>query len=582
MPARRLTMGLRLVWLGVAMLVLLGSLGGRLYYLQVVQAGSAARTVNAQRLKVLPIMAERGQILDRRGAALSDPKLSWGVAAFGIFIDDPAGTARRLADVLGLDEASLEARIRQAADPFWVVWGVDRAVAELVRRMDLPGVVASPVISRYGPQAAAHHLAGYYNREGGQMGLEQLYELDLTGTDEQRANDQRKVTAVPSLVAFLDGHQKPLEGLGIRAMVPGGKRLRHVHTTLDVRTQRAVESVLKELTHPEGGPWRGAVVVMEPGSGEVLAMASRPDFDQAEWSPADGGDALINRAVTAFEPGSVFKPLVAAAALQAGLVQLEEQVDCPAVYPVGEQLFLNAGGVNYGRVPFREALARSCNTTFAAIGYERLGAERLLTAARAFGLGRPTLSIGLPGEAQGRLPSLQFGGEVAQFSFGQAGLMVTPLQVARAYSAIANGGILPQVRLVTAIKNDSGRVLERPESDPDLKPHRIMTEETARALRLALLDVTRPDGVGTGKAAWVGTETGHGAGSAGKTGSAEGTDGGRPAVHAWFAGFLPLREPRYVVVVFVQGGGGGGTAAAPVFRQIGEALLELEGQTRRD
>lgn len=581
-PPQRITIGLRLVWLGVATLILLGSLGGRLYYLQVVRAGDAARTVNAQRLKVLPIMAERGQILDRRGAALSDPKLGWGVAAFGIFVENPAGTAKALGAVLNLDEAALEARLRTESEPFWVAWGVDRRAADLIRQINLSGVVATPLVTRYGPEAAARHLAGYYNRQGGQMGLEQLFEAELTGRDGSDGAGDQRVTAVPSLVAFLDGHQKPLEGLGIRSMVPGGLQPLHVHTTLDLRIQRAVESILDRSIHPQGGPWRGAVVVMEPRSGEVLTMASRPDYDQAGWSPDRKGDFLLNLAVTPFEPGSVFKPLVAAAALEAGLIGLEEEVDCPAVYAVGEQLFLNAGGINWGRVPFREALARSCNTSLAALGYERLGAERLLHAARAFGLGRHSLAFGLPEEGAGHLPSLQFGGQVAQFSFGQAGLMATPLQIARAYSAIANGGILPQVRLVTAVKNGSGRVIKRPEAQREEKPHRIMSEQTARALRLALLDVTRPEGVGTGKAAWIGTESGYGAGSAGKTGSAEGTDGGQKAVHAWFAGFLPLRDPKYVIVVFVQGGGGGGTAAAPLFREIGEALLQLESQGRRD
>ncbi len=550
----RVTIGRRALWLGVLYLCILLALGWRLYTVQVVKGELYARAAHRQRTLSLPVASRRGEILDRSGHPLSDPQPGWGVAAFPPLVADREGETRAVAALLRMSEAEVAARLRAGLAPSWIATEVGGALAERIRQAGLPGIVTGPLQTRYGPGSLAHHLVGYINGQGGQLGLERAFERELTGD------------AVPSLVAYLDGHGAPLAGLGVRVAVPAvGKQPYSVFTTVDGRVQRAVERVLDAHRMADGSPLRAAVVVMDPYAGDILALASRPDFDQMRdpGERADRGDAfLLNRAVAAFEPGSVFKAVIAAAALEGGYVQLDNKFYCDGYYRVGGQEFKDAGGVSHGWLTFREAIAKSCNVTFARVGYEKLGAQRIEEAARRFGFGGST-GAGLPEEQAGLIPQLEYGGQVAQAAFGQ-GIMVTPLQIARAYAAVANGGVLPPVRLVTAIKNPAGKVMARPPAGESV---RVISAETAGALQQALVAVTDPRGSGTGKQAWVDA-----VGSAGKTGSAEGTENGHATVHAWFAGYLPASAPRYVIAVLVQGGGYGGEVAAPIFREVGEAL----------
>ena len=559
----RIQIGRRILCLSLFALLLLTGLGARVYQLQVAEGEGYARMAFQQRTLSLPLASRRGQIVDRNGIPLTDPQPSWGIAAFPTLVADREGVARALAVRLGISETALLGKLEAGTDPRWLATDLSAEDAAAVEEMRLPGIAVGPLGERYGPGALARHLVGYVNSQGGQLGLERALDRELAGD------------AVPALVTYLDGTGEPLSGLGIRRVVPQmGKPPYTVRTTIDARLQQAVEAILDQEAS-EGRPWRGAVVVMDAHSGEVLAMASRPQFqyDQLGQLLAEGeGTFLLNRAIIDYPPGSVFKALVAAAALEKGLVSLDEQFYCVGHYDLdGHRYEEDAGG--HGQLTFKEAMAQSCNITFLQVGYERLGTEGLREAALLFGFGEPTGALGAgrpwPDEQLGYVPGPDEGG-LAQMAFGQGALEATPLQVARAYAALANGGILPQVRLVTAWETPAGEVVGRPRAG---EAKQILKPETAALVREALAAVTDPEGQGTGRSAWI-----PGVGSAGKTGSAEGVDTeGRQSTHAWFAGFLPLNRPRYVITVLVEGGGGGGAAAAPVFRQVAEALLAIPG-----
>lgn len=552
----RIKMGRRLVWLCLFSLLILSGLGGRLYHLQIVRGPEYARMAFHQRTLSLPVGGRRGQILDRNGEPLTDPRPGWGVAAFPPLIKDAQGAARALADMLYRPELEDDLAWATKRDPVWLATGVDEGTAKAIQAMGLPGIVAAPVGDRYGAGALARHLVGYINQEGGKLGLEQAFEQELAGD------------AVPSMVAYLDGTGNPLSGLGIRAVVPGrGKAPYDVHTTIEMRIQQAVEHVLDRHTHPDGGPLRGAAVVMDPHTGEVLAMASRPQY---EYGDLGVGSELLNRAVAGYPPGSIFKAIVAAAALERGEVSLDERFHCPGHYTVDGHRFTESKEGGHGDITFREAVAQSCNIVFLQIGHERLGTEALTEAARRFGFGSLTGPFGpdhaWSEEQPGAVPEPDDPGAV-QVAFGQATLKVTPLQVARAFAAIANGGKLPPVRLVSQVTSPDGEVMSRP---PGGSAERVISRTTALTLQKALSAVTAPEGKGTGRSAWI-----EGVGSAGKTGSAEGGESpdGRQKVHAWFAGYMPAWAPRYVIVVTVEEGQAGGQVAAPIFREIGQAIL---------
>ncbi|MDB4896547.1 MAG: spoVD [Firmicutes bacterium] len=550
----RIRMGRRMLWLGAVVLLIVSTLGGRLYRLQVTKADIYARTAFQQRTLSLPVNSGRGLILDRHGVPLADPQRRWGVAVFPQLVQDRQGEARALANTLGLSEDLVSLRLATSQNqPLWLVSQVSAAAAAGVQAMGLPGIAADQMELRYGREALARHLLGYVNDAGGQLGLERAFNQQLAGDGGA------------ALVVYRDGTGRPLAGLGIHKVAPAtGKQPYNLYTTIDAGIQSVVEQAL--------GTQRGAAVVLDPATGEVLAMASRPQYTYAELAQlladSHAGSELLNRAVTAYAPGSVFKAVVAAAALDSGKVSLDEHFYCPGHYEVGGHTFTEAGG-GHGDITFREAVAKSCNITFLKVGYERLGIEGMRQAALRFGFGSATGALGAgtawADEQPGRVPAPGDGGAV-QMAFGQGELTVTPLQVARAFAAIANGGTLPPVRLVTALKTAAGEVVGRPEAGA---AQRVISEEAAAALQRALVAVTDPRGAGTGKKAWV--EAG---GAAGKTGSAEATDdAGHPTVHAWFAGYLPAAAPRYVVVVMAEGGGAGGAVAAPIFNQIGTAIL---------
>jgi len=549
-------MARRILWLSVATALCLTALGVRVFQLQILKGPALARQAISQRIERLPLQMRRGAIYDRNGVALTDPQSTLGVAVFPRLFGDTSAMAPLLADALGEETAARVLEyVRQRHEAGWVIEGLSPTAAARVEQLGIPGVAVGPTGRRYGPDSLARHLVGYANAQGGQTGLEFAYDAELRGEN------------VPHLTAAYDGRGGPLSGDAPQVVLPRdpvSKEPYDLHTSIDARIQRAVEEEMDRTGHPTGGPLRAGVVVMDVATGEPLAIASRPNYDQTVFA---GENELRNRAIRPYETGSVFKPLVAAAALEAGLIRPDEQFLCSGTYQLGDLTFRDVDGTWQGPVTLREAIARSCNTAFIQIGYERMGGEALLEAARRFGLGAPTGALPAGHEPVAPLPEPLYGGDVAQLSFGQGGLMASPLQVARAYTALANGGTLYPVRLVSAVKRSDGEVVARPRLE---SPTRVVSRATAAEVQAALLAATMPGGEGTGQAAWV-----EGVGAAGKSGSADTVMNGRPVTHAWFAGWFPAQQPRYVIVVLIEDGRSGGTFAAPLFRRIAERLLEL-------
>lgn len=575
---------------------------GRLFAFQIGEREGLARAAYAQRTLALPLAAQRGLILDRDGVPLTDPAATWGLVLFPALVKDPAGTAKALVGLLGERlrpavgslassragtkasalsatagllgstgsraelESLLTAKIKGAPShqPLWLAESLPSQLLQQVQRLHLPGLQIAPSGQRYGPNSLARHLVGHLSDGTGAIGLERLYQAELAGG------------AVPTLSTALNARGGSMSGGTWAVRVPGGKEPDHLWTTLSSDVQAAVEEALdqagSEWSKAHGGaPFRAAAVVLDPKTGDVLGMASRPQIGQSgALCTAQGLQAgcQINRALQAYPPGSIFKVPVAGLALDRKLWDPEGEVNCSGTYKVGTGVIQDLTGP-YGRVKIAQAFAHSCNTPWAKLGVEGLGKAGMEELFRRFELGAPTGVAGLWGEAGGTLPKMEWPGEVAQAAFGQ-GLTATPLQMARIFAAIANGGRLPAVRVVEAVRSPEGRVLEKPAQGV---PIRVLSRETAENLQSFLQAVTELDGDGTGKAAWISEW-----GSAGKTGTAEAVGAnGRPVEHAWFAGWTPLERPRYVITVLVEEGGMGGMVAAPIFRAIGEGIRERVG-----
>jgi len=487
----------------------------RLGGIQIFMGRMLAESAYRQRTVEIPVGPERGRILDRNGYDLT-------------------GSTVALAS---LDLASF-----QVSDVF--------TDPEQVRLRASSSSMLVPKIIRYGETSLARHLVGYINPmdNTGVSGIEKVFDSLLSPEGSQR-----------KLVMSADARGYVIPGLGYSLVE--GTRCSDLVLTIDKDIQQIVEEVLDSRIQV------GAVVVMDPWTGEVLALASRPDFDQNDVLPYlnAAGSPMLNRALVGFYPGSLFKVIVATAALEEGLLHEGAQFLCTGSIEVQGLRFGCYKPDGHGVISLSHAMAYSCNPVFIEIG-QIIGAERLIEYCQAFGLGERTY-MGLPGETSGDLP---WHGQIvprmlANISIGQDPLTVTPVQMAQVISALANGGVLVRARVVEEARQGDKLIQKMPIPASE----RIMSEGTAAAVRRMLSGVTR---FGTGTAAYM-----HGQG-AGKTGTAETgvvlADGNK-VTYCWFAGFFPVETPRYTMVVFDERGISGSVSAAPVFAEIAERILSI-------
>ncbi|MEN6566837.1 MAG: penicillin-binding protein 2 [Veillonellales bacterium] len=527
---------------------------GRLFYLQIFTGQRLAVLGLSSRVQEIPVEVARGEIVDRNGVPLTNTTQRFSIVVFPAQVQDMNTTAGSLADITGQDPQRIAARISEHGSPFKLKTDIDLLTAKKINGLNIPGVVAVTEKLRYGYSSLAAHITGYINTADnkGVSGIEAMYDDVLRGNQPEYA------------AALVDAGQQIIPGLGYKRMrFLNGSGPNNVVLTLDTHIQKIVEESMDR--HMK----MGAVIVLRSATGEVLAMASRPNFDANyidEYLSHDSAP-LLNRAVSAFQPGSVFKLAVAAAALENELVRPNEIFYDPGYIDVNKLRFngwdFDRGG--RGRLTFTEAMAYSSNPVFIEVGL-RLGGERLVSFAQKLGFGHRT-KLDFDGEAEGNLPSPEnlYPGELANFAIGQGTLEASPIQMASLVATIANNGVKVDPYLVGKITNSAGVVIH---NDHVSQGTRVLSKQTAKEIREMMTAVTH---YGTGQAAYV-----ENYGSAGKTGSAETgrqNSRGQGINHAWFAGYAPLNNPQYVMVVLVEEGMSGGDVAAPIFREIMTAIL---------
>ncbi|NLE74416.1 MAG: cell division protein FtsI [Actinobacteria bacterium] len=386
----------------------------------------------------------------------------------------------------------------------------------------------------YPQEGLAEPWLGYNSLRYGRAGVERVYNTELAG--------EMDALRIRNLLDIITG--KP-------------KRGADVVLSLDWEIQRAAVEALGDRT--------GAVVALDPATGAVLACTSYPRYDpnslEQDWERliADPGRPLFDRATGGlYPPGSVFKMVVAAAALQEGKVTVDSQFDDTGSYVAGGYEVANFGDQSYGVHDFAEATISSINTTYAKVGVD-VGATTLARYAGAFGLGES-----LPWALGGKTgvfpdPGTMDTAHVAQVSFGQGQLLVSPFEMALVASGIANGGRIMAPYLVEEIRDYRGSVIEK--TRPRVWRQAI-SEDTAAVLKDLMVRVVA-EGTGTNAAI-------SGVNVAGKTGTAEVDEG---ETHAWFIGFAPAEAPRVAVAVIVENAGTGGAIAAPVAKRVMETAL---------
>lgn len=553
-----------------------------------------ARTIS------LKIPAPRGQIVDRNGEPFAQNEVAYQVALQyqqfqnvdrNYVIEWARTRMQRLNGVIEItypktDDELYDHYKNRRWLPLYLSRMLSQEEAKQIESKLPSGLILSPVYRRVYPhKGLAAHIIGYSGSVGklptgpinfneplweeseGRAGFEKLFNEQLTGVDGMKR-------------LLFDEHGNKLLEEQVKRPRPGGTLV----TTLNLKWQKLAEEVL------EKGCERGAFVVIDVVTGEVLVMASRPTFDLNRFIPGisaeefqvlqdDPSTPLFGRAFqSAYPPASAYKPLVALAALDAGIVDETKLVYAPPTFTIGNHTFKNWTMVPEGNIDVKRAIARSCNTWFYQVGIDT-GATVFLNLSRRMGMGEKS---GLPliGESPGLVPSHEWmlknegrrilNGDTANMSIGQGSLLASPLQVAQMMAGIGNGVALPKLSLISQVQDTRGRVVQamRPERKNWLSVDYHAVEVTREGMR----DVVEK-GYGTGRSGNLTYTT-----LAGKTGTAQWGPPGLNQRLAWFAGFLPHDNPRYAFAVLYEGKPGqkvsGGRMAAPMVRNFFEPLKD--------
>jgi len=529
----------------------------RAYTLQVRDADRLRGMAEEQYLREIELPPRRGRILDRNGAELASTADVDSIYCNPRQLPDVRDAARRLARALGLDRAELEKKLGQRRYFAWVKRKVTPDEVAAVKTLGLPGIAFAREPRRFYPnRTLAATIMGHAGSEGnGLEGIELALDRQLRGTSTSVQGMRDALGRDIALDVSTDGSA---DGPPTTA---GSDVVLTIDRYLTFITERALAAGATEHRAKAA-----IAIVMDPRTGELLAMASVPSYNPNDpQSAADAG--ARNRAITdAFEPGSTMKTFTITAALDAGVVKADDRFDClMGRMMVGKYSIHDTHP--HGVLTVAEVFKFSSNIGATKIA-RKLGRDELAEALARFGFGKQT-GVGLPGERAGVVRPVAKWGDIgfANVSFGQ-GLTVTPLQMVAGVSAIAGGGIYRQPRIVARIVQADGTI----ETLPAAPERRVMAPATARTMLTIMRGVTEQGGTAK-QAAIEGYTVG------GKTGTAQKVANGHYDASKWvssFVGVVPAEDPRLAIMVIMdepQGGHLGGAVAAPIFKEIAEQSL---------
>src|SRR5882762_5624854 len=567
-------------------------------------------TQKLARIYILDVPAPRGQITDRNGESLAQNRLSYNLAInFPTPLDFSDAqtlsfarekidrTARLIGRKLKIsDDAILRHYHNRGIMPMEIAQNLGEAEHEKVKGDLPPGILVRPVFLRIYPNGkVAGQIIGYTGKTGrnpdgivdnhetlwpeteGREGLEQTFNEMLAGK-----HGEYKLT-------FDKDGRKTSEKL-ITPPEPGY----NVVTTLDLHLQELAEKAL------EAKAKRGAIVIVSPNNGDILALASWPTYDPNLFVPSisaekfkllqdDPDIPLLPRAYrSSYPPGSTFKVAVGIAALESHAVYPDDRYECMPALQVGNVTFHNWKKSDRGALNFVQALTESCDTWFYQVGI-RTGAQPIIDWALQLGFGAKC-GIPLRGEAEGRIPNDEYmkathgrkilNGDIANMSIGQGDIQVTPLQMAQAMGVIANGGTFYQTRLVQQVQTFDNQIVTA--YQVRAKRNLDLSSETLDQVRTGMINVVNGAGGTAHQASLDNVKV------AGKTGTAQWGPKHKERTAAWFAGFLPADQPRYAFAVVYEGDVGksvhGGSHAAPMIAEVFKDVYKgqmIAGHSRR-
>ena len=587
---KRLTFFLGVIILIFAVLI------GRLWYLQILNGELYERLAEGNRIRLIPILAPRGNIYDRNGIPLVTSRPAFEVSLLAVDKPISQEVLVKLAEILDMPPEEIEQKSKQTTagfEPIRIKSDISpETVAKIEeRRSELPGVVIEiQPVRNYVYNELAVHALGYVSeinevelenlkKSGyklgdliGKFGLEKTYDKSLKGID---GGGQVEV----------DVTGRPIQVLGKKDPVPGHNIFLTIDYNIQVATEKAIDEHLSRVraVTDATNAYSAAVIVINPKNGEILAMASRPNFDpnlfpggisHKEWNKInnDPHKPMENKVISGeYPPGSTFKVVTGTAALELGKVTPGE-----LIFDSGKHWIIpktNSGGVALGLINFQEALAKSNNVFFYEMG-NRLGIDNLEKYARMFGLGELT-GIDLPGEMEGLVASRAYKernykedwyiAETFDAAIGQGFQLATPIQIVMLIMQVANDGTYYKPHLVSKITDNNNHIIKSFNAEAIRKLN--VSHKTLQLIRASLRDASTIDD---------GTSASHFRDFpikvAGKTGTAENPHG---KDHALFMAFAPYDDPEIAIIVLIPQGGYGSVAAAPIAKRIMEVIFNV-------
>ena len=570
----------RIVLLMSLYLLIFSVLLGRLFYYQVIKGENISQQAIAMRSQQIELREyHRGDILDRNLSSLTSSHSSLALYGLPRVIgqesyykhNDTDKDANQLVKDKAYEElASFLAKMLKDRDEQEILTqlkhegnnarfirindNLSPAQAEQINASHLPGLVVAPIINRYREDGFCAHLLGYASKgEGGegQAGIEKAYEKTLRGNPSSQ-----------ELVSTLDARGKVIQGLMFKVR-EDQRQESAVVLTIDKRIQEVVENAMdKRIT-------KGAVVVMDIHNKEILAMASRPTFNPylvKDIIAFDDRSTLSNRALSKYNPGSLFKILLSAAALEEGKVNLEEKFFCSGEYVYNEQVTTACWKEDgHGSLSFAQAFANSCNPTFIQVGL-RLGRTKLLQYVDQMHLTDETIIGYNPGNVGTYVKIAGGNPALGNACLGQEGVMLSPVQIASLLSTIADDGWWASPSLVQYTIDQNGQK----EMLPKGERQQVITTSTAEKVKQLLEKVVEE---GTGKPAAIPEARVAGKTATSQTGRMKSAD--EEILNPWFAGYFPADQPRYAIVVMAEEGSSGAESCAPVFKDISRGMLKF-------
>lgn len=563
----KVTIKRRIVVVFFAFFAVYIALIGRLAFIQIINSTEYQQKAVEQWTRDIPIQSKRGAIVDRNSKKLAISATAYEIYVRPAMVKDKEAVVNALSEVLALDKKSLSEKVVAKKDTVLIKKKVDADKVKLLREKELSGIIFNDDNKRFYPQSNfASYVLGFTNTDNqGQDGVEFAYEKYLNGFPGRN-------------IMMTDAHGQMLPGSDTKYYEPQDGL--NLVLTLDEVIQHFAEKAVENAVI-ENKAKRVTAIVMDPKTGDILAMTSKPDYDNNDprkipedlvdkWetmSQKEQYDALFkiwrNPAISdSYEPGSTFKVITSCAGLEENVVKPDDRFYDPGYIMVaGKRIKCWRSHNPHGDQTFAEGVKNSCNPVFVEVG-QRLGKEKLYKYIKAFGFGSLT-GIKLPGEAGGIVRNINAIGpvELANISFGQ-GISVTPIQLITAFSAVANDGFLMEPRIAKKVIDDEGKTVH------EFQPRtvrQVVSKETAATMRQILEFAVGP----TASSYIPGYKV------AGKTGTAQKAEGGIYVSGKFvssFCGFAPANDPQIAVLVVIDEPGGaqhfGGVIAAPVAKSI--------------